>query len=335
MKFNPHENSYYTSILGILFAVIDIGRFAINSELFVVMQVCLGIFCPVLLMAGFTLLGIVLEYATAGQVDCRILISYLLPTVKMVLTTTVSKPRKNLQYWAFSNGGCIRIKEPFGKVSQLRHYFDTTPATWTLMVIVYFTILVSSMFFIIYGFLKFETCDLTIAKCNKYNWICYKSDSIVREAIPCVNASVLSGTTAVMCSRFRRSHELDDIWSAIAGAVAIHIIAVNVIPLIIHGILFLEKLKKTKLWALPFLMLGIMGVIIFSAFIIFFRFSSSAIEFLLVSLCMLAIGALVAFSNIDIMIYAPNVRRSIIVGIDYKNTYALEEKLQLKAIEVD
>ena len=320
-----------------LFAVIDMGRLAINSQMFVVMQVCLGIFCPVLLMGGFTLLGIALEYATAGQVDCRILISYLLPTVKIVLTTTVSKPRKNQQYWAFSNGGCIRIKEPCGSKSQLRHYFDTTPATWKLMVIVYFTALVSTIFFVLYGLTKTETSNLTVADCDKYGWICLKGETLYREEISCVNASysLQVGKNAVRCYRFRHPLELDDIWSELAGAVAIHIIAINAIPLIINGILFLQKLKKTKLWALPLLILGGLGVTISIACVNVFQFSSSIIHFLLVSFCMLAIGALIAFSNIDIMIYAPDVRRSIIVGIDYKNTYVLEEKLQSKEMSED
>ena len=317
--------------------MIDIGHFTINNQIFVVIQVCLGIFCPVLLMGGFTLLGIALEYATAGQVDCRILISYLLPTVKIVLTTTVSKPRKNLQYWAFSNGGCIRIKEPCGSKSQLRHYFDTTPATWTLMVIVYFSALVSTIFFVVYGLTLKSENDLTVAECDEYGWICLEGETLYREEISCVNASysLQVGKNAVRCYRFRQPLELDDIGSGLAGAVAIYIVAINAIPLIIHGILFLQKLKKTKLWASPFLVLGGLGVTISIACANVFRLSSSIIHLSLVSFCVLAIGALIASSNIDIMIYALDVRRSIIVGIDYKNTYVLEEKLQSKEMSED
>ena len=326
----------YYNFTGVFFAVINIGHFTIsNSQDFTVIQVCLGIFCPVLLMAGFTLLGIVLEYATAGQVDCRILISHLLPTVKTALATTVSEPRKNLLYWTFCNGGCIRIKDPCGNKSQLRHYFDTTPATWILMVIVYVSVLVSTIFFVLYGLTKTETSNITVADCDKYNWICLDGETLYREEISCVNASYLMGKNTVRCYRFRELLELDDIWSEIAGVVSIYIIAINVIPLIIHGIVFLQKLKKTKLWSLPFLIMGGLGVIICIVCINIFRFSSSIIHFILASFCMLAIGALVVFSNIDIMIYAPDVRRSIIVGIDYKNTYALEEKLQLKEMRED
>ena len=69
-------------------------------------KIILGVLCPVTMLIGCTLLGIVVMYATAGQVDGKVLISYLLPTVDLVSATTTSDLKRKTRYWKFA-GVCI------------------------------------------------------------------------------------------------------------------------------------------------------------------------------------------------------------------------------------
>ena len=77
-----------------------------TQEMYTAITTTLGLLCPVTMLIGFTLLGIVVMYATAGQVDGKVLISYLLPTVDLVSATTTSDLKRKTRYWKFA-GVCI------------------------------------------------------------------------------------------------------------------------------------------------------------------------------------------------------------------------------------
>ena len=298
--------------------------------LFIWMEICLGIFCPILMMAGLTLLGIAVVYMTAGQIDGKVLISYLLPIVKIVSATTVNmKPRKNMRFWTFLNGGCIKISEPCGTTSQLRHYLDTNPATWVLASIIVTSVLIATMYFVLYGLIVSNASPLTIDDCNEYNWICYRGKTIIRDEISCTEASTPANTTNAICYRFISLRETDNVGSGLAGAAAIYYLAIHIIPYMVYVILLLERLKKTKLWSLPILILGAICGILSVLSLVIFRFSISLLQLLLLSICLMAVGVLVGFSDTKVILEEPEVRKSIITAIDSKNTFKLQEMLRV------
>ena len=77
-----------------------------SLEMYTAMTTALGLLCPITMLIGCTLLGIVVMYATAGQVDGKVLISYLLPTVDLVSAVTTSDLKRKTRYWKFA-GVCI------------------------------------------------------------------------------------------------------------------------------------------------------------------------------------------------------------------------------------
>ena len=69
---------------------------------FVVAEVVVGIVCPVVVFVGCILLAIVITFITAEQVDLRIIIQRMLPSVKL----EIAKAPKT------ANGNCDETKEP-------------------------------------------------------------------------------------------------------------------------------------------------------------------------------------------------------------------------------
>ena len=182
------------------------------------------------------------------------------------------------------------IKNPRGNVTQLRHYLDTTPATWTLMLFIYFSVVVAFVFFVNFGLVVRVDGTMEPEECDRHNWHCYVVD-IVQVLMPCIEAHNTSNTK-VICYRLSTGSELDNIGVGVGGAVAVYLIATYLLPLLIQGVLMLEKVKKTKLWSVLIMVVGIAGFIISLTSMVFFPLSSNIIHALLFSLCMLPIGEL-------------------------------------------
>lgn len=295
----------------------------------------LSILCPILAMVGCTLLGIALSYATCGQVDGKRFIVYLLPMVKMATVTTMNKPARKLQFWTFSTGACIAINKPRGGITQLRRYLDTTPATWVLMLIIYISVLVSTGFFVDFGVVIRKDFNPTSDDCSKYNWHCYeKVNTMQGGAVACGHGGDTSNVTEeLICYRFSDLSELEDVGVALGGALAVYLVSTYFIPYLIRIWLLLEKLKTTKLWALPPLVLGCVGTVGTLALTVFYPSSSVTTHSMLVSLCLIAIGILVALSRTQVIIYPPEVQRSVIVQVDCQDTYKIAMRLQTREME--
>ncbi len=75
-------------------------------------------------------------YTSAGQIDFRVILSYMLASVKLVNGEVVHPTRLTFRYWMIGEFFYIRLRTPRGNAKQLRYYIDRTPATYFLAAIV-------------------------------------------------------------------------------------------------------------------------------------------------------------------------------------------------------
>ena len=102
----------------------------------IVCNVVLNILCPAFAIIGLLLFLHVVMYTSAGQIDFRVIISYMLASVKLVNGEMIHPPKLTFKYWVIGEFFYIRLRTPRGNPKQLRYYIDRTPATYFLAAVV-------------------------------------------------------------------------------------------------------------------------------------------------------------------------------------------------------
>ena len=110
---------------------------------FIITELIMGLACPILACIGFALLSIVGTYIIDEQVDLRIIVNHMLPSV--VLKEDTSE-RPSL-YWVIVQHFHTKL-EPKGKADTLLHAVDRNKSTWILAIISALAVVLSVSSFI-------------------------------------------------------------------------------------------------------------------------------------------------------------------------------------------
>lgn len=108
---------------------------------FIVTELIMGLICPLLACIGCALLAIVSTYVMAEQVDLRIIIHQMLPSVML-------KPEKSSMYWVIVQHFHIELKKPWGQAGELKHAISRNLSTWLLAIISGLAVMLSASSFI-------------------------------------------------------------------------------------------------------------------------------------------------------------------------------------------
>ena len=116
----------------------------------------MGLACPILACIGFALLTIVGTYTMAEQVDFRIIINHMIPSVML------KKDNSERHYWVIVQHYHIKLKESWGEAGQFIHAIDRNIcSTWILAIVSSLAVVLYVSSFINRSFVQTLTVPVT------------------------------------------------------------------------------------------------------------------------------------------------------------------------------
>jgi hypothetical protein len=226
---------------------------------YIVVELLVGLVMPISVIISFTIFAIFLEYITQGSIDGRVLITRLLPVVRVV------EGEEN-DYWVILNRFYFQMSSHDSKV---RHnekpkscidMCSRTPSTWIITTIVSIGFLMGVSYFM--NATVAQQTNLTQCPRVVYEIDCFNGSF---SYVDCSDASQASNVTALHCFRFLRFGQDSDIVGGLSRAFAFYLTAVAFFATSFHVVEILINFKPSRLWGIPFLVLGVVLFIIATA----------------------------------------------------------------------
>lgn len=283
---------------------------------FIVTELVTGLVCPVLFFIGCGLLAIVISFATAEQVDLRIAIQHLLPSVMLVQGQTCDDPPQRLKFWVIASHFFIKIKEPCGKVGQLRHAVGTNLSTWLLVTIASLAMILTVSNFINQSFVEALTVPIQefLEETNIcINYVCFNETNFNYIDVNCSDTSTsdLAYTNFLHCFRFLQFGTNPEIITNVGISVGFYIATVHFFQIICFVTTILMYIKQTVFWGIGMIFVGV--VIFAGALVVLFSPHFTAVQldvikvgqFFLLALFCVFIGILLCTGTIHEIVPAP------------------------------
>ena len=216
--------------------------------------VVLNILCPAFAIFGLLLILHVVMYTSAGQIDFRLILSYMLASVRIVNGEMIHPPKLTFKYWMIGDLFYIRQRTPRGNPKQLRYYIDRTPATYFLAAIVVLAFTLAA--WLCLEALLVETLTITTPitdnDCNGH--------TCVRGLTPVSCSDVLNITEkeTLDCFLFRTQLDILDSSLQVITAFLLYIAAVQLLRFIISTVSILLLIYTTKIWGVVLLICHIL-----------------------------------------------------------------------------
>ncbi len=220
----------------------------------IVCNVVLNILCPAFTIIGLLLFLHVVMYTSAGQIDFRVILSYMLASVKLVNGEMIHPPKLTYKYWVIGEFFYIRLRTPRGNPKQLRYYIDRTPATHFLAAVVVLAFTLAA--WLCLEALLVEnltiTTPITDDDCNGH--------TCVRGLTPVSCSDVLNSTEkeTLDCILFRIQLDILDSSFQVITAFLVYIGAVQLLRFIITTFSILLLIYTTKIWGVVLLICHIL-----------------------------------------------------------------------------
>ena len=220
----------------------------------IVCNIVLNILCPAFAIIGLLLFLHVVMYTSAGQIDFRHILSYMLASVKLVNGEVVHPPKLTFKYWMIGDLFYIRLRTPRGNPKQLRYYIDRTPATYFLAAVVVLAFTLAA--WLCLEALLVETVTITTPitddDCNGH--------TCVRGLTPVSCSDVLNITEkeTLDCILFRIQLDILDSSFQVITAFLVYIGTVQLLRFIITTVSILLLIYTTKTWGVVLLICHIL-----------------------------------------------------------------------------
>ena len=232
---------------------------------YIVVEVLVGLITPTIAIISASLYSVFLEYVTQGSLDARVIITRLLPVVKLV---------KGLrsQYWVIGNRFYFEIKKlDFSS----RHdeedtdgnddddsvpctkYCSRTPSTWILAIIVSLGFLLSTSYFMNENI----TEQITVRSCphSSIETDCFNQTTF--DYVDCSDPDVSNTTYELLhCFRFLRFGRDTDIIGGVSRSFAFYLATLAFFTSAFHIANVLINFLPTKLWGVGFIIISILMV---------------------------------------------------------------------------
>ena len=219
----------------------------------------MGLACPLLACIGFALFLIASTYIMAGQVDMRIIIHRMLPSVELQQEST-----EGSMYWVITHHFCIKLKEPRGKAGTLSYAVDRNMPTWILAIISALAVVLSVSSFINRSIVETLTVPVTefLKKsdiCPTYS--CFTPVTFDHLNVNCseVNLEDLANINSVHCFKFIPLSS--EIIANLSISVGFYLAVVGFLQTIFVAATVIHVEKSHVIWGIVFFFTGILAII--------------------------------------------------------------------------
>ena len=272
---------------------------------FIVTELIMGLTCPLLACIGGALFSIASTYIMAGQVDMRIIIHRMLPSVMLQQETT-----EGSMYWVIAYHFYIKLKEPTGEAGTLSHAVDRNMSTWILAIISALAVVLSVSSFINRSFVQTLTVPITefLKKsdiCLTYS--CFTPVTFEHLNVNCSEVKLvdLANINSVHCFKFIPLSS--EIIANLSISVGFYIAVVNFLQAIFVVATVIHVEKSHIVWGIAFFFTGILAIIGAMVYILLPR--SVPIQFdvilagqiLLVAIYLVLIGILLCTGQVHVI----------------------------------
>ena len=220
---------------------------------YIIVEVIVGLVMPILLVIAVIIFSVFLEYITKGSIEARVIISRLLPVIKIV-------QGENYDYWVILDRFYFQLTTHdrdmrLGKAKSCGKMCSTTPATWIITIIVALAFLLATSYFMNSNI----TQQTTLTSCPhvSYEVDCFNKSTY--NYIDCQNEEVANiSFTLIHCFRFLRFGRDSDVIGGIARAFAFYLATLAFFTTAFHVVNVLVNFKPTRLWGIGYVILGIL-----------------------------------------------------------------------------
>ena len=214
-------------------------------------KIVLNILCPAFGIVGLFLVLNVVTYISAGQIDCRVLYSFMLASAKIVNAELVHPPKLTFKLWVIGDLFYLRLRTPRGNPKHLSYYIDRTPATYFLAAFVCLAFTVAA--WLCLEAMLWEsvtvTTPVTEDDCSGYTCLHRWTPVSCSEAVH-LN---ITDNTMLFCVLFRVEVNIYHSSNKLIAAVILYIAAVQLLKWIATIIAFLLLIYQTRIWGVVLL----------------------------------------------------------------------------------
>ena len=246
---------------------------------FIITELIMGLACPILACIGFALLTIVGTYIMAEQVDFRIIINHMIPSVML------KKDNSERHYWVIVQHYHIKLKESWGEAGQFIHAVDRNVSTWILAIISALAVVLSVSSFINRSFVQTLTVPVTEFLeesdiCLTYS--CFTPVTFDHLNVNCseVNLVDLGNIDIVHCFKFIPLSS--EIIANLSISVGFYLATVYFLQAIFVAATVLHVGKSHKVWGSLFILAGCVTLIGAMVYIFLPHFANIRLDVILV-----------------------------------------------------
>ena len=315
----------------VLWMIVVAFNFSQSTQLwpFIVTELIVGLVCPIFIFIGCALLAIVIAFVTAEQVDLRIAIQHLLPSVMLVQGVTRDDDPESFKFWVIASHFFIKLKKPYGEVGQLRHAVGTNLSTWLLVSIAGLAVILTVSYFVNQSFVQaltvpiqefLEESDICL------NYVCFNETNFDHIDVNCSNVTAVDFmyTNFLHCFRFLQFGANPDIITNVGISVGFYLATVHFFQIIFFVTTILMCVKQTRIWGILMIIVGV-GIFVGAMVVLFSpHFTQVRLDvikvaqfFLLAFYCVF-IGILLCTGSIREIVPAP-VKKTAAVAVRSKS----------------
>ena len=276
----------------------------------------MGLACPILACIGFALLTIVGTYIMAEQVDFRIIINHMIPSVML------KKDNSERHYWVIVQHYHIKLKESWGEAGQFIHAVDRNMSTWILAIISALAVVLSVSSFINRSFVQTLTVPVTEFLeesdiCLTYS--CFTPITFDHLNVNCseVNLVDLGNIDIVHCFKFIPLSS--EIIANLSISVGFYLATVHFLKVIFVAATVLHVGKSHIVWGILFILAGCLTLAGAMVYIFLSHFANIRLDVILagqiflVAIYLVLIGILLCTGDV-LVIEKPPAAGSITDG---------------------
>lgn len=221
---------------------------------YILVEVVVGLVMPILVIFSAIVFSVYLEYTTQGSIDARVIITRLLPVIKLL-------KGEKYDYWSILDRFYFQLSlhdSEFrnGKPSSCQNMCSKSPSTWIITIIVSLAFLLSVSYFMNTNI----TSQVTLRRCPPQigpEMDCFNTSSFLY--VDCTNDDVEQmNFTSLHCFRFLRFGRDSDVIGGLSRAFAFYLATLAFFTTAFHIANVLINFQPSRLWGLGFMIIGVL-----------------------------------------------------------------------------
>ena len=218
---------------------------------YIVVEVIVGLVCPLLLYVGIVLFAVVIDYVTLGRIDARKAVHTVLPSVELVIAS-------DNEYWSIKNTFYFLIrKRPTQKRSSCTSLVEFSRAT------IYFVIIIGLSFGVTTSYFMNRTIveQVNTRECMEdLHFDCFVRDNGDWRYVDCADNATLARFSFIHCYTFLRFGVDNNPIASLAESFAFYLAMVGFFGQAFGVVKILLRLRPSRLWGIWFAVIGIIVV---------------------------------------------------------------------------